>query len=117
MMNKTLAGRLFAHFDHLLLGLLCLVIVVALFLLYSASGQNMDQIWRQVINLSTALTLMWITANISPQRLESIAVPAYVLGMLLLIGVALFGEISHGARRCRRGPEGACRIEHLYAGH
>jgi len=28
-----------------------------------------------------------------------LAVPMYVLGMVLLIGVALFGEISHGARR------------------
>ena len=27
------------------------------------------------------------------------AVPIYLLGMVLLIGVALFGEISHGARR------------------
>jgi rod shape determining protein RodA len=28
-----------------------------------------------------------------------VAVPLYILGMLLLIGVALFGDVSHGAKR------------------
>jgi rod shape determining protein RodA len=43
--------------------------------------------------------VLWIVANISPQKLERVALALYVLGVLLLIAVALFGSISHGARR------------------
>jgi len=98
-MIKHWLRRTIAHFDHFLLSMLLLVMLVALFVLYSASGQSVDQVSRQIINLIAALGLMWLMTNISPQRLEGIAVPAYVLGMLLLIGVALFGDVSHGARR------------------
>jgi rod shape determining protein RodA len=98
-MIKQWLSRATAHFDRFLLGMLLLVMLVALFVLYSASGQNMDLITRQLINVFAALVLMWLASNISPQRLEGIAVPGYVLGLLLLIGVALFGDVSHGARR------------------
>ncbi len=87
------------HLDRVLLGMLLLVIVIALFVLYSASGQSAEQVGRQLINLCAALSLMWLVSNIPPQRLESIAVPVYVLGLLLLVGVALVGDVSHGARR------------------
>ena len=42
---------------------------------------------------------MFLIANVSPQNLESIAVPLYVLGVLLLLAVELFGHTSHGATR------------------
>ena len=48
---------------------------------------------------TSALTIMWIAANTSPHYLERIALPLFILGLLMLVGVALFGEISHGARR------------------
>ena len=73
--------------------------LVGLFVLYSASGHSVERVSAQLINIGVALLVMWIVANIQPQKLESIAVPAYLLGVLLLIGVALFGDVSHGARR------------------
>jgi rod shape determining protein RodA len=42
---------------------------------------------------------MWIAANIAPNQLERMALPLYLLGVVLLISVALFGHISHGAQR------------------
>jgi rod shape determining protein RodA len=42
---------------------------------------------------------MLLVSQIPPQRLMQFALPAYVLGMLLLIGVALFGDVVNGARR------------------
>jgi rod shape determining protein RodA len=42
---------------------------------------------------------MWVASNIPPNQLERIALPLYALGVFLLICVALFGTISHGARR------------------
>ncbi len=98
-MIKFWLTRATRHFDHFLVGMLLLVIVIALFVLYSASGQSLAQVGRQCVNLAVALSLMWLLSNISPQRLESIAMPIYVLGVLLLIGVFLFGDVSKGARR------------------
>ncbi|MCB5190709.1 rod shape-determining protein RodA [Methylobacillus arboreus] len=98
MLNKLLK-RLVRHIDGFLMSCLIVTMILALCVLYSASGQSMSKISTQLINISVAVSLMWIAANVSPQILERIALPAYVLGVLLLISVALFGEISHGARR------------------
>jgi rod shape determining protein RodA len=72
---------------------------VALIVLFSASGQSMDRMSAQMVNIMVALGALWIFANIPPQHLQRIAVPLYLLGMILLIGVFLFGDISKGARR------------------
>ena len=42
---------------------------------------------------------MWVFANIPPHYLMRLAVPVYLVGLVLLLGVALFGEIVNGARR------------------
>ena len=98
MINKLLQV-LFEHIDSFLMGCLLFTMLVGLFVLYSASGRSIDRVSAQMINIAVALVVMWVVANIQPQLLERIAVPAYVLGVLLLIAVALFGDISHGARR------------------
>ncbi len=74
-------------------------LMVGLFVLYSASGQSVARIYGQGINIVVALSFMWVAANIAPNQLERIALPLYVFGVLLLIAVALFGSISHGAQR------------------
>jgi rod shape determining protein RodA len=42
---------------------------------------------------------MWLAANVSPKRLASIAIPLYAVALLLLVGVAVAGEVVNGARR------------------
>jgi rod shape determining protein RodA len=98
-MISILLKRITAHFDQFLLGTLLFTMLVALFILYSASGQSMDRMTSQLINIVVACGVLWIFANIPPQHLQRVAVPLYLLGMLLLIGVFLFGDVSKGARR------------------
>src|SRR5437764_13344121 len=43
--------------------------------------------------------LMWLFANIPPQTLARAAVPLYVVAVLMLIGVAMFGIVVNGSRR------------------
>jgi len=50
-------------------------------------------------SLLVALAALWLAANIAPQTLMRLAVPAYCVGLALLIAVALFGEVRNGARR------------------
>src|SRR6476660_434641 len=44
-------------------------------------------------------TLMFVVAQVPPQRLQSFAVPLYLVGVSLLIAVAVFGITKKGARR------------------
>jgi rod shape determining protein RodA len=46
-----------------------------------------------------ALAVIFVVAQVSPQRLESLAVPLYVLGVVLLVAVELFGITRKGATR------------------
>lgn len=98
-MISKLLHHLFKHIDGFLMACLFFAMLVSLFVLYSASGQSLDRLSAQIINMSVALCVLWVAANISPQQLERVALLLYVVGVLLLIAVALFGTISHGARR------------------
>lgn len=98
-MISRLFQLLVKHIDSFLMACLFFTLVVGLIVLYSASGQNFERVYSQGVNIVVALSFMWAAANVAPNQLERIALPLYVLGVLLLIAVALFGSISHGARR------------------
>ena len=87
------------HIDGFLLATLAATLLFGLFLLYSASGESFDRVLNQATSMLVALAAMWALANLPPQHLVRIALPSYVVGLLLLLAVALFGEISNGARR------------------
>ncbi|MBY0483642.1 rod shape-determining protein RodA [Nitrosomonas sp.] len=84
--------------SFLLIGILILM-AVGLIVLYSATGANMSRVSNQIINMLVALVIMWLVANIPLQQIMRLALPMYIVGLSLLIGVALFGEINNGARR------------------
>ncbi|HYF41582.1 MAG TPA: rod shape-determining protein RodA [Ramlibacter sp.] len=50
-------------------------------------------------NMLIAGFVMFVVAQVPPQRLMALAVPLYVLGVSLLIAVAVFGIAKKGARR------------------
>jgi len=50
-------------------------------------------------NMLLAAVIMFVVAQIPPQRLMSLAVPLYTVGVGLLVAVALFGLTKKGARR------------------
>ncbi len=98
-MINHIIHRLFKHIDTILMGCILFTLLVGLLVLYSAAGQNFSRVNAQLINIAVAITGMMLVSNVQPQHLERMALPLYLLGILLLIGVALFGDISHGARR------------------
>ncbi|NOU41238.1 MAG: rod shape-determining protein RodA [Methylotenera sp.] len=98
-MISRLFHRFVLHIDAFLMASLLFTLLASLFILYSASGQSVERVYAHGINIAVALSVLWVVANIPPNQLERIALPLYLLGVALLIGVALFGTISHGARR------------------
>jgi rod shape determining protein RodA len=94
-----LKRRLIQHIDPVLLLALGLMLTAGLIVLFSATDGSWTRVTAQAANIMVALVCMWLVANIPLHYLMRTALPMYSLGMVLLIAVALFGEISHGARR------------------
>ncbi|NMF89692.1 rod shape-determining protein RodA [Aromatoleum petrolei] len=82
--------------DPPLLLLLALLLGYAFVLMMSASPERIPSLQ---VNTLVALAAMWVTARVPAQRLLSLALPLYVVGVLLLVAVDLFGETSKGATR------------------
>ncbi|MTV38171.1 rod shape-determining protein RodA [Duganella radicis] len=89
----------FTVFDGPLTAIILMLLTVSLITLYSASIGIPGKMEDQVRNIFLAFFVMWLVANISPQMMMRIAVPAYAFGVFLLVCVALFGTIKLGARR------------------
>jgi rod shape determining protein RodA len=99
VIKRVIAQRIVAHVDRPLLLGVGLMLVTSLMVLYSADNASWDQPLSQLMNIIVALIGMWLVANLPLHYLKRTALPVYMLGLVLLIAVALFGEISHGARR------------------
>ncbi len=99
MTKQQLWKRFILHLDRPLLLGIGLLMLTSLLMLYSADNASWNQPLKQTANIMVGLTCMWLVANLPLHYLMRTAVPIYTLGVVLLIGVALFGEISHGARR------------------
>jgi rod shape determining protein RodA len=87
------------HIDGMLLGALLVLMATGLIVLFSASNGSYARIGGQLVNMLVALSVMWVFANIPPQHLMRLSLPVYLLGLVLLLGVALHGEVVNGARR------------------
>jgi len=95
-MIRDFAQRLVAPIDGPLMLIAGLLLLLAIGMMGSASP---ERITTQLMNVAVALVVMRIVAQVPPQRLMHLAVPIYLAGVLLLIAVALFGDVSKGARR------------------
>jgi len=91
--------RKLSHLDGLLLTLVLLLLGISLAVVASASGQSPARISGHLVNIGLALAVMVVMANVPPHLLSKVGPPLYVAGVVLLIGVALFGEVRNGARR------------------
>ena len=95
-MLRNFAQRLVAPIDGPLMLIAGLLLLLAVGMMGSASPERLN---TQLVNVAVALVVMRIAAQVPPQRLMHMAVPIYLAGLLLLIAVALFGDVSKGARR------------------
>src|SRR5471030_538756 len=89
----------FTVFDGPLVLIILALLSVGLVTLYSASIGIPGKVEDQLRNIVMAFIVMWVVANVTPQMMMRIAVPAYVIAVGLLVAVALFGTVKLGARR------------------
>jgi rod shape determining protein RodA len=96
---RRVAARLGEGIDGPLLVIAMILLMVGLATLYSASVDQPARVTAQLANIAVAFTGMWIAAQIPPQTLMRFALPAYLIGVALLVAVALWGDVVNGARR------------------
>lgn len=87
------------NLDTLLLAGLGLVMAFGLFVMYSASGEKLA-IWEaQLMRFVLAVTGMVLIAQVPPQWIRRTAPVVYVIGIIMLLLVAVIGDITLGAQR------------------
>lgn len=90
------------HFFHLdkplLLGLMLLA-CIGLVVLYSAGGEDVSLLIRQVQRIGLGFLIMIGLAQIRPQYLLDWIPWIYLAGVILLIAVLVIGQVSHGSQR------------------
>ena len=87
------------HIDPILLFLLILLCALGLGILYSASGQNIEYVEKQLIRLSLAFLVMFVFAQLDPIVFKRWSPWLYLIGLLALFGVLFFGVGAKGAQR------------------
>ena len=90
---------MFGGFDATL-GLVALLLASAgLITMYSAGFDHGTRFVDHARNMAIALAIMFVVAQIPPQRLMSLAMPLYSIGVALLVATAVMGVTKKGATR------------------
>jgi rod shape determining protein RodA len=87
------------HLDGMLLSGLAAVSCFGLFVLYSAAGDNTALWLSQLARFGIGVAVMVAIAQVPDHFLRMAAPAAYVLGLLLLVLVAVAGDVGKGAQR------------------
>ena len=91
--------KIFAPLDPMMVIILLLITVVSAVTMYSASTDKPIRFSRHLENLAVCWAVIVAFAYTPPKLFARLAMPIYVLGVVLLVAVALFGEVRLGARR------------------
>lgn len=87
------------HIDLPLFSSILLLIIVGLFVLFSAGNENPTMITQQILRYILGFVVMIILAQIHPRYYRAIAPWLFAAGLAMLIAVMLVGVVQNGARR------------------
>src|SRR5881275_2873452 len=100
--QPSLARRIapvFRGFDGFLAFAVLLLACAGLLTMYSSGYDHGTRFADHSRNMLIAGCILFVVAQVPPQRLMSFAVPLYTIGVALLIAVAIFGVTRKGAKR------------------
>ena len=89
----------FSGFDIPLLLAIAWMMGLGLICMYSAGYDHGTRFVDHSRNMLISIALIFVVAQIPPQRVMQLAIPLYTVGILLLIATALFGITKKGATR------------------
>jgi len=89
----------FSGFDAMLTIAVLLLCGAGLLTMYSAGYDAGTRFTDHARNMLLAAFVMFVVAQIPPQRLMALAVPLYTVGVILLVATAVMGVTKKGATR------------------
>jgi rod shape determining protein RodA len=89
----------FTGFDGPLSLAVALLATLGLVTMYSAGFDHGTRFVDHGRNMLLALAVLFIVAQVPPQKLMALALPIYTIGLALLVATALFGVTKKGATR------------------
>ena len=97
----TLTGRLLdaLHLDGPLLISMLAVCAAGLIVLFSAAGEDVHIALGQAARVGLGLAVLALVAQVPPRMMRIGAPFLYGFGVLLLVAVAVFGDVAMGAQR------------------
>jgi rod shape determining protein RodA len=90
---------IFQGFDGLLAFAILLLAAAGLMTMYSVGFDHGTRFAAHSRNMMLAAGVLFVVAQVPPQRLMALAVPMYTVGVLLLLAVELFGITKKGSTR------------------
>ena len=99
LLRKLVIFYKFFKIDTPLLVLLILLASFGLLILYSSSGGSLSLVYRQMVHLGLATSVMLVIAQIPPIIMMRFAPILMLLGVFQLILVLFFGSSGGGAQR------------------
>ncbi|WP_137921421.1 rod shape-determining protein RodA [Hydrogenophaga sp. 2FB] len=90
---------IFQGFDGWLLFAILLMAGAGLITMYSVGFDHGTRFSAHSRNMMLAVGLMFLVSQVPPQRLMSLALPLYAVGVMLLLGVEFFGIMRKGSQR------------------
>jgi len=98
-MQSNWNSNQFLHLDKILFLSLFILSSFGVVILYSANDQNMDMIIRQIIHLLIGFGVIIVIVQFRTQQMKPWIPWVYLLGVILLIMVLLFGKTVGGSQR------------------
>jgi rod shape determining protein RodA len=89
----------FGGFDVPLAAAVAVLSLIGMVTMYSAGFDHGTRFVDHGRNLLLACAVLFIVAQIPPQKLMTLAVPLYAIGIALLVATAMFGITKKGATR------------------
>ncbi len=90
---------IFQGFDGPLFAAILMLAMIGLLTMYSVGFDHGARFSDHGRNMLLAAGVMFLVAQVPPQRLMTFALPAYMLGVVLLFGVEFFGIERKGSQR------------------
>jgi rod shape determining protein RodA len=90
---------IFTGFDLPLALVVLFLCGLGLTAMYSAGYDHGTRFIDHARNMALGACILFVVAQVPPQRLMALAVPLYTMGVLLLVATALFGVTKKGATR------------------
>lgn len=90
---------IFQGFDLPFVGIIVFMCLLGLVNMYSVGFDHGTRFIEHGRNMLLGAMILFVVAQVPPQRLMALAVPLYTVGVVLLVATALFGITKKGATR------------------